>query len=184
MLRRLMTATVILAALLPAAASHAQILGAPTAPVQKPVSIKLGAFFPTNSSARSDVGNTWFQAGLDYAFRKTDNAAPLLPLVYLDYAGKSRSGIHESSTGLGVGVRAYGNRATNTKVAPYFGAGLGAYFLHASGGGTTNKTVLGGKVNAGVELNQGPFLEAAYQITGKVNGDDLNGVSVLIGDRF
>lgn len=179
-----LVAAAIVAGLLPAVAGHAQDIG-PTVPVQKPVSIKIGAFFPTDSNARDAVGNTWLTAGADYAFRKTDAAAPVLPLVYVDYAGKNKNGITLSTVGVGVGVRAYGNRATTTQVVPFYGAGIGAYFLHGSGGGTSeNKTRLGGKVNAGVELNSGPFLEAAYTLTGKVQGDDLNGISVSIGDRF
>lgn len=99
----------------------------------------------------------------------------------MDYAGKSDNGFRLST----VGVRAYGNRATTTKVVPFYGAGIGAYFLNASGGGINEtETRLGGKVNVGVELSQGPFLEAAYTLTGKVSGDDLNGVSVSIGTRF
>jgi len=175
----------ILACLAPMVAGHAQVLDAPTVPVQKPVTIKLGAFFPTDSNARDAVGNTWFAVGADYAFRKTDAAAPVLPLVYVDYAGKSKNGFRLSTVGVGVGVRAYGNRATTTKVVPFYGAGIGAYFLNASGNGIDEtETRLGGKVNIGVELNQGPFLEAAYTLTGKVSGDDLNGISVLIGTRF
>lgn len=174
----------VLACLAPMAAGHAQ-LGDPTVPVQKPITVKVGAFFPTNSGARDAVGNTWFTAGADYAFRKTDAAAPVLPLVYVDYAGKSRDGFRLSSVGVGVGVRAYGNRSTTSTVIPYYGAGIGAYFLTGSGGGSSEtNTRIGGKVNVGVELNQGPFLEAAYTLTGKVQGDDLNGVSISIGTRF
>lgn len=134
-------------------------------PVQKPITVKIGAFFPTDGNARDAVGKTWFGAGADYAFRKTDAAAPILPLVYVDYAGKSGNGLSLSTVG----------------------AGIGAYFLNASGGGTSdNNTVLGGKVNVGVELNQGPFLEAAYQVTGKYknSSSNANGLSFMVGDRF
>lgn len=185
MQKHFVLAATVLASLLPAVTGHAQLVGGPTVAVQKPATVKLGLFFPTSSDARDAVGKTWFTAGADYAFRKTDAAAPVLPLIYVDYAGKNKNGLSLSSVGVGLGVRAYGNRATNTKVVPFYGAGIGAYFLHGSGGGTSeNKTRFGGKINAGVELNQGPFLEAAYTLTGKVAGDDLNGVSVLIGDRF
>ena len=185
MQKQFILAGAVVAGLLPTVAGHAQ--SADTQPVQRPISIKLGVFLPSDGNVKSAVGNTAFTAGADYAFTKTATASPILPLAYVDYAGKSKNGVRLSFVSVGVGVRAYANRATNTKVAPFYGAGIGAYFLNGSGGGTSNNnTVLGGKVNLGVELNQGPFLEAAYQVTGKYknSSSNANGLSFMVGDRF
>ena len=57
------------------------------------------------------------------------------------------------------------SNGTGTSVSPYLGAGIGAYFSHASGGGTSKtNTQVGGKIFLGAELNSGPFIEAAYEI--------------------
>ena len=89
-------------ALVSIAAGSAQAQAPATQPVQKPITIKLGAFFPTASSGRDAGGSTEFSAGLDYAFAKTTTTSPILPSVYFDYQGGSKNGGHSDSYGLGV----------------------------------------------------------------------------------
>jgi hypothetical protein len=180
-----MTKTGLLSLVLVAAAVPA-VFAQGTEPVQKPISIKLGVYLPVKADVGDLLGHTWFAAGADYAFSKTASATPILPLVYVDYTGSSKNGIKGDFVGVGLGFRAYMSRATNTTVAPYYGAGIGAYFSHASGSGlSVNNTQLGGKVDIGAELNSGPFLEAAYQIIPQdVSGSNLGGFNIMVGDRF
>lgn len=170
------------------AAGHAQT---PTAPVQKPLSIKVGANFPTESSARSNEGTTTLSAGLDYAFVKTAEASPTLPSIYLDYAGGNKNGGHVNTYGLGVAVRQYTNGAIGSggsTTAPYIGAGIGAYVVDvrngSGGGGSSTKTNLGGKVFAGVEFGGGVFVEANYQLIGSNKGVNPSGIGAQLGYRF
>ncbi|BDI31850.1 hypothetical protein CCAX7_39010 [Capsulimonas corticalis] len=170
----------LLASVLGTSAAQAQ-----DAPVQKPLSIKIGGYFPSGGDART-LGNTWLHVGGDYAFGKTDTASPLLKLGYVDYSGKEKDGVRGQYIGVGLGVRAYANKATNTTVSPFYGAGLGVYFEQAKGGGQTkNTTGVGLKASVGVELNQGAFIEGGYTyLPQKVSDTDLSGFSADLGYRF
>ena len=155
------------------------------APVQKPVTIKLGVFLPSNGNLKNAVGKTWFSAGADYAFNKQGGGQSVMPLAYVDYAGKSSHGLNVNYTAVGLGVRGYGSPPGTSTTAPYFGVGVGAYFIHASGGGdTTNDTRLGGKVNLGIEFQQMYLLEANYTYAGKVSGVTADGFNIQAGLRF
>jgi hypothetical protein len=159
-----------------------------TQPVVKPLSIKLGAYLPTDGSGRNQGGSTQFAAGVDYAFTKTSADSPVLPLVYVDYQGGSHNGGHANLYDVGVGVRAYPNRSNGQDIIPFYGAGIGLDILDAkngSGGGSTTKGMFAGKVELGVEMNSGPFAEAEYQIVPEsVEGIHDSGFNVMIGDRF
>ncbi len=155
------------------------------APVVKPITIKLGVFLPSDGNLKSAVGKTWFSAGADYAFNKQGAGQSVMPLAYVDYAGKSSHGLNVDYVGVGIGVRGYGSAPGTGTTTPYFGAGVGPYFLHGSGGGSsTNETRLGGKVAVGVELQQTFLLEANYTYAGKVSGVTVDGVNFQAGVRF
>ena len=154
-------------------------------PVQKPITIKLGIFLPSNGDIKNAIGKTWFSAGADYAFNKQGAGQSLMPLAYVDYAGRSSHGINADFAGVGAGLRGYGSPPGTSTMAPYFGAGVGAYFIHASGGGnSTNDTRFGGKINIGVEFQQTYLLEANYTYAGKVSGTTVDGFNIQAGLRF
>jgi len=201
----------VLGMMLCAIGAQAQTTPATDAAPQKPITIKLGAFFPSNGDTKN-LGKTWFAAGAEYAFAKPGTS--LLPLAYVDYTGKSKdlgtilddgagntiSGkISATSIGVGVGVRGYAS--TTGAITPFYGAGLGVYFdqVKVDGSGTglfaksasvsKNKTNLGFKLNAGVEFQRMYFVEAAYTNPGKVDLGDgisakLEGFDLLVGARF
>ena len=165
----------------------------PDTTVQKPISIKIGAFFPGNGTLKSATHNTWVKVGADYAFSKTNTANPLLTSGYVDYTGSSGSGNHASVVGVGVAARDYfstTSAGSGTSFSPYAGVGIGAYFSHASGGGNTkDNTQIGGKIFLGAELNSGPFVEAAYNILPQsthIGGSNIkyDGFDVSVGYRF
>lgn len=178
----------------------------------KPISIKLGAFFPSNGDARDAVGKSWFSAGAEYAFVPSSGGAStsnLVPLAYIDYAGKTNNrtfpdtdasgnavndtlSLKASYVGVGAGIRGSSAQA-GSSITPYYGAGIGVYFLNATAAvrqGTTTvsdsekKTSIGFKVNGGVEFSGSYFVEAAYTVPGSVGGTNLNGFSILGGARF
>ena len=156
------------------------------APVTKPIAIKLGVFLPSNGDVKNAIGKTWFSAGAEYAFSKIGDQQNLLPLAYVDYAGKSGHGINADYVGVGPGARYYFSApGASTSVTPYVGAGIGAYFLHASGNGdSVNKTKFGFRVNAGVEFQQMYLLEVNYTNAGSESGTRFDGVNIQAGVRF
>ena len=126
---------------------------------------------------------------MDYAFTKTNTETPALTSLYVDYAGTDHAQLYS----VGVAERGYfgqSAKGTGTSFSPYLGAGIGAYFSHASGGGTSKtNTQIGGKVFLGAELNSGPFVEAAYEILPQsthINGSSyrFDGFDVAVGYRF
>ena len=173
----------------------------------KPITLKLGAFFPSGGDLRNGVGNTFFAAGAEYAF-SPGREKSLVPLVYVDYVGKSRSrntddgqgnpvslDLTATSVGIGGGVRFYTH--PSPALSPYFGGGLGLYFNHfkanadstvsgqtISASDSANKTRLGFKINAGVEFQRTYFIEAAYSNPGSVESTRTDGFSLLVGGRF
>ena len=67
----------------------------------------------------------------------------------------------------------------------YYGAGVGAYMLHASGNGSSDtKTAPGGFGMVGYQLPCKYFIEAKYSITGTVNGTNANGLALMVGKSF
>jgi len=185
MMTKMTAAGLLSLALCGLAGAGAQAQGTDAAPVTKPITIKLGAFFPSNGDLKNVVGKTWFSAGADYAFSKVGDQQNLMPLAYVDYAGKSGNGLTLDYIGVGPGVRYYLSAPAAGTTTPYVGAGLGAYFLHASGGGDSfNKTKFGFKLNAGVEFQQMYLLEANYTNAGSESGTRLDGFNLQAGIRF
>ena len=161
--------------------------GTVTQPVQRPLSIKAGVYFPTGSHASSSGGGSQFSAGADYALTKTATANPVLPSVYVDYNGGSHGGGRLYTTGAGVAVRTYlGSPGTNGS-SPYVGAGIGAYDISAKqNGGTQSKSEVkaGGKIFLGTDLSSGFFVEASYELLPSVAQVNPTGVAVQVGYRF
>lgn len=166
-------------------ATGAQAQAPATQPVQKPITIKLGAYFPTASSGRAVGGNTEFSVGVDYAFAKTSTTkSPILPSIYFDYQGDNHNGGHSDSYGLGVAARYY-TKTPGASVSPYFGAGIGIYdeSLKRNGGGSSSNANLGAKLLAGVEFSSA-LVEINYQLLPKHAGVNPDGLGLQVGYRF
>jgi len=157
---------------------------AQTVDLQKPVTIKLGVFFPSNGTVQNKVGNDFFAAGAELGLSKTTADQATVPLLYVDYNGDSSSGQHLYDTGVGIGVRQYLG-SPDASSTPYVGAGVGAYFDQASlNGSSENKTNVGFKLDVGYEFDHSWLLEADYTDAGSAAGITADGFSVLAGYRF
>lgn len=116
----------------------------------KAVTLRLGAFIPTDGDIKDAVGKSWLSFGGDFVIKGTTagglvSAATLNsvePLVYADFASKSKNvdgGKNEASTlGVGVGARYFPPTQSITSVRPYIAGGVGAYFLHGKSTTTTD----------------------------------------------
>lgn len=152
---------------------------------EKPLTLKLGAFLPTNGTVKKAVGNTWFSAGAEYAFSPLAEEPGLTPLVYVDYAGASKHGLAVNYIGIGPGARYYLTPPGAGTTPIYIGGGIGGYFLHASGDGSSlNKTKFGFKVDAGIEFQQQYLVEVNYTNAGSDSGTRFDGVGLQVGARF
>ncbi len=152
----------------------------------KPITLKLGAFLPSGSFLKNATSNSWFSAGLEYApAPRTAAASSLTPLAYVDYAGSNRHGVNANYIGVGPGVRYDLVPAGTSTLVPYVGAGIGAYFLHASSfGSSSNKTNFGYRLNAGVEFNRSYLLEINYTDPESLDHTRFSGFNIQIGAKL
>ena len=156
-----------------------------SAPAEKPITIKLGAFFPSGSYLKNATSNTWFSVGAEYAAVPHGAAQSLSPLLYVDYAGSNRNGVNARYIGVGPGVRYALAAPGSSTLIPYVGAGIGAYFLHASSlGGSSSKTNFGYRLNAGVEFNRAYLFEIGYTDPNSLSGTRFSGFNVQVGAKF
>ncbi len=157
---------------------------AQTVDVQKPVTIKLGIFLPSDGTVKDHAGNTFFAAGADFGLSKTTADQATVPLLYVDYNGKSSSGQHLYDTGVGIGVKQYLG-SSDASSTPYVSAGIGGYFDQAHfNGSSENKTNVGYKLGVGYEFNHAEIVEADFQDAGSVAGVRADGFNILVGYRF
>jgi hypothetical protein len=158
------------------------------APAAKPITIKLGAFLPGGSFLKNATSNSWFSAGAeyDYAPHTAEAAASsLVPLGYIDYAVSNRHGVNADYVGIGPGVRYNLTPAGSSTITPYVGAGIGAYFLHASSfGGSSNKTNFGYRLNAGVEFNHSYVFEINYTDPESLDHTRFSGFNIQVGAKL
>ena len=161
-----------------------------------PIKVKVGVFMPRDSEAKEAMGKTAFNGEVELAL---PSASMGHTAITLGYAEGSKNGLRLRVIPLTVSqVFSPPNPAGSVTGNVYFGAGVGAYFLHVSGKSksainlaeeagkdkSTSKTVLGGFGVVGYSLPSGPFFEAKYHITGKANGVSASGLSLLIGHHF
>jgi len=155
-----------------AAATCVGIAGAQTSGI----SARLGAFFPTNSSA-SDLGRSWVAFGLDFKLRQLNAKVPVTGTQ--SYFGISADYYaHGGDNDIPVAL------TYNLRQAPFtFSAGIGPDFRDAS---DLVDTGVGFSEQVGVayDISKGPmpiFIQAKYFFASK---PELSGIGVYIGARF
>ena len=151
--------------------------------VQKPWTVQVGAGWPGQSSAKNFEGDTAWNAGVDYAFSKSNAVEPMLTSVYFDYTGASDHGNSLNTYGVGIGGRQYFGRSAN--MSPYYGAGVGVYDTDGKGGGNSkSQTNIGGKVLVGLQFTGAYFVQVGYNWLPSVKNVDPSNVGVDVGLRF
>ena len=176
----------------------------------KPITLKLGAFFPSNGDVKDIFGSTFLSVGGEYAFVGKNRVSSVVPLVYVDYAGRSKNrsvsdgqgnsvsvDLTASTVGVGGGLRYYVGSPGTGSITPYLGAGVGLYFDHIKLAATTNssgqsvsdssslnKTKLGFRLNAGVEFQKMYLVEVNYTNAGSIESTRLDGFGIQVGARF
>ncbi len=166
------------AALLPARAARAQGTGI------LPVRVKIGALLPTQSQTKDRAGDIMPAAELDLRIPRLfsgGKGGTYASIGYQDRGGLRTVPLTLSRTFAPINPlkAATGN--------PYFGVGLGAYFLQGDDGfgSSQSKTTFGGFAQAGYQFPNPYFIEAKYQlVAGKADGLSPNGLLLFVGRRF
>ena len=149
-----------------------------------PLRVKIGAALPTQSETKDRVGDIIPAAELDLR----------IPRLFSGGKGSTYASIGYQDRG---GLRTIPLTLSRTfspvnplKVAtgnPYFGLGLGAYFLEGDDGvgSSQSKTTFGGFAQVGYQFPNPYFVEAKYQlVASKADGLSPNGLVLFVGRKF
>ncbi|WP_309709241.1 hypothetical protein [Armatimonas sp.] len=145
-----------------------------TMKVEKPIRVLAGIFSSTNGTNKQRTA-----IGVGYDFMKTSATNPTVYSVFIDTNSKKTGGVTTSLTGVGVSGRFYLESA-NAAGKPYATVGVGSYTFKSG----ASKSVIGGKLGIGYELNNGWLGELDYTTTQKVGSKDAGGMGFRIGYRF
>lgn len=151
-----------------------------------PVRLKLGAFFPADGATRRETDGTHFSGEID------------ISVPFLRGAGSSYLSLGYSENFSGDRkLRTVPLSFTQTSAPPnpaevltgnlYYGSGVAAYFVRASGGEqpTGDKVLFGGFLLLGYQSPAKLFVEAKYHLVGgRVEGLRPNGLQVFVGTRL
>ena len=141
----------------------------------------------SNTTVRHTVNSSFLCGGLDYAVQHPSNLTRTI--VSVDYIDRT-----SGSNTLRVFPVTVGELILQPEdggVQPYYGAGLGGYFIHEdfNNNDNTNRTshdnvVFGGYLVAGVEYRRYLDLDARYHFVTSSNGINVGGLEVTAGFRF
>jgi hypothetical protein len=157
-----------------------------------PVRLKLGVLLPTDRETKDLAGSTHLSGEIDVAvpFGGGNGGQTLLSVGYS--RGSRGEGRYQvipvSLTKISSPPNPVGRVTGNV----YYGAGVGLYFVQATGipGGdgfssSKKRTLFGGSLVAGYQSPLAFFVEGKYHlVTGTVEGYSPNGLSIFIGKRL
>ena len=151
------------------------------------LTVRGGAYFPSNTRVKNTTGTTWYGGGLDYHFQQKPGISRTV--LSVDYIQRSSGGNQIRIIPVTVGQFTISG-SPEAKYHPYYGVGAGAYFVHQTIPNdvgiveTNNVTAFGGYVAAGIEFKDNLLLEARYHILNKVGSATSSGLQVMAGFRL
>lgn len=160
------------------------VLGAPQARAQfdstaTDVSIRVGANVVNRASMRT-VGDVWLAIGADVKLHGGSLIGEGEMLLGIDHYTRSQGGQTASITAITL-TQVFSVDPTE-RFKGYIGLGAGAYVLKPSG--VSAKTVFGGKLVLGYDINEKLFVELDYHLTGKEMDFRGDSTTILVGYRF
>jgi hypothetical protein len=171
--------------------------------ISKNMSLKLGAFMPTDSDVKDVLGDTWFDARLGYFVKNTPKCAELVELGWIgkdksfDYANAFDQGTEHFKAHMIPLTYTYEMKAPSHF---YYGGGAGVYFTKLSFRNTgfdfvnnvpysfsesRSSTKLGFHALAGYDFTKSLGAEFRYTfITSKIEGERLDGWTISLTGKF
>jgi hypothetical protein len=150
--------------------------------------IRGGIFLPTDNATSKNLGKYVGSAGLDISFAQSPYS--YRSNISVDYMEESLHGNNLRMIPVTVNQIWYGGSGVS-RIRPYFGLGMGAYFIHvrdsedpsiASNG--DNKTDYGGFAAIGSDLGSNLFVDLRYHVVGSVEDLNADGFQASLGVRF
>lgn len=143
------------------------------------VSIRVGANVVNRANMRA-VGDVWAAVGADVKLRGGSIIGEGELFLGVDYYTRSKSGQTASITA--ITLSQVFSVDPSEKFRGYIGFGAGAYVLKPAG--VSAKTVFGGKLILGYDVNEKVFVEVNYHLTGKEMDYRGDSTTFLVGYRF
>lgn len=150
------------------------------------LSVRLGAYFPSNQRLKTNVGNTAFDAGVDYVLARQGSSD--LSIVSIGYVDKTAGANKLQLVPLTFGGIHYMDVKADQRT--YIGYGVGAYFTSINVPDSIgnperdHSTLYGGYINAGIEFPGNVFLDARYHFTQAIGSTNPGGLEITAGARF
>lgn len=143
------------------------------------LSLRVGAAVLNRASMRV-VGDVWAAVGADVKLRNASLIGEGELLLGVDHFTRSKGGQTASVTA--ITLTQVFSVDPSERFKGYIGVGAGAYVLKPAG--VSAKTVFGGKVVFGYDVNEKVFLELNYHLTGKELDYRGDSTTILVGYRF
>lgn len=158
-----------------------------------PFQVRVGAYFPTDSTLTDWAGSTWFQAGLDYALAADESGKNYLSVEYKSKSGTFQ-GVERKAQIIPVVIT---KKITpeiplvTSRAVPYYGLGLGLYNIRAEKANQSSSgTKFGVNLLGGVNISQNAFAEVKYTWISKFRPSfetkdvEYGGLSLDVGMKF
>ena len=150
-----------------------------SAQTQESLSARVGAFLPTDSTLRG-LEKYWLAAGID-ARMNTKFLRNADTLISVDVMTKDFGKTSANVFPITLNEIFYSPCGTERM---YFGAGYGPFLADV---GSRSRSVMGGRLILGLELNTDWFVEADYFFSDTISGETgakANGLGLYVGMRF
>jgi hypothetical protein len=148
--------------------------------------IRLGAYFPSNSTIKSEVTNTIADGGIDFYLNHNAGQKDIVSVDYIDHGS---AGHRLQIVPVTFGQQNY-QYSGGFYGHSYYGYGVGAYFVNQDiidpfGFRETHHTALyGGYINIGDDIARGLFVDVRYHFTSSTGTANPGGLEVTGGFRF
>jgi hypothetical protein len=166
-----------------------------------PITIKLGAFVPTNSYLKQWFGSEWYRATGEYALTSSNSNGQAY--LYAEFIGQETPHVYTqgynvtetcttSNGSVGVSLSTLSNPGRH-KVLPYAVVSGGVAFdylrwkvttYNTSGVTSDSIATLAFKLGGGININNQFVIEGDYDDYGIVDNYRINGYGVSIGYHF
>lgn len=143
------------------------------------LSLRLGANVVNRANMRA-VGDVWLAVGADVKLRGGSPIGEGEMLLGVDYYTRSSSG--QSSSITAITLTQVFSVDPSEKFKGYIGVGAGVYVLKPVG--VSSKSVFGGKLVLGYDINEKVFIELNYHLTEKQQDFRGDSTTILIGYRL
>jgi hypothetical protein len=143
------------------------------------LSLRLGANVVNRANMRA-VGDVWLAVGADVKVRGGSPIGEGEMLLGVDYYTRSSSG--QSSSITAITLTQVFSVDPSEKFKGYIGVGAGVYVLKPVG--VSAKSVFGGKLVLGYDINEKVFIELNYHLTEKQQDFRGDSTTILIGYRL